>query len=66
MATPKGYSSYRGRTPGWKVLVAILLGLVILVAAGFLLLQEHLVYDDSGLPRLELPWGDDPAASSSQ
>ena len=59
MATPRGYSSYRGRTPKWKILTAVLLILVILLAVGYLVVQEHLVYDDSGIPHLDLPgWKD--------
>ena len=55
MATPKGYSSYRGRFPKWKIVVTIILILVILAAAGFLLLQRYLVYDGSGLPHFQFP-----------
>lgn len=56
MAGAKGYSSYRGRVPRWKILAAVLLVLVILAAVVVLLLQRHIVYDETGTPHLELPW----------
>lgn len=56
MAGAKGYSSYRGRGPRWKILVAVLLVLVILAAAVVLLFQRYVVYDETGTPHLELPW----------
>lgn len=64
MATPRGYSSYRGRTPRWKILLIILLLLVIAAAVFFLVIQKYLVYDASGRPYLELP-SQETAASSS-
>lgn len=56
MALVRGYSSYRGREPWWKKLVAVLLILVILAAAAIIFLQNHVVYDDAGRARIELPW----------
>ena len=32
MAGPRGYSSYRGRTPRWKIAAAVVLILVLLVS----------------------------------
>lgn len=64
MSTPRGYSSYRGRKMLWKILIAILLVAVILAAAGFLLLQKYLVYDENGRPHLQLP-ADSAAAESA-
>lgn len=55
MAGSRGYRNYRGRTPKWKTALAAVLVLVILVAAGFIVLQEHLVYDEAGIPHLRLP-----------
>lgn len=55
MATPKGYYSYRGRFPKWKIVVIIILILVIAAAAGFIFLQRYLVYDGSGFPRFQFP-----------
>ena len=54
MAT-RGYSGYEGRKSPWKIVAAILLVLVILAAAGVLVLQRYLVYDASGTPHLRLP-----------
>ena len=54
MAT-RGYSGYKGRKSPWKIVAAILLVLVILAAAGVLMLQKYLVYDASGTPHLRLP-----------
>ena len=54
MAT-RGYSGYKGRKSPWKIVAAILLVLVILAAAGVLVLQKYLVYDASGPPHLRLP-----------
>lgn len=55
MATPKGYSSYRGKMPRWKIFVIILLIVVILAAVGFLVMQKYLVYDGSGIPHFQIP-----------
>lgn len=55
MATPKGYSSYRGRRSLIRAITAVVLTLVILAAVGFLVLQKYLVYDDSGKPHFQLP-----------
>ena len=55
MTRSRGYHSYRGRTPKWKVVLALVLVLVILGAVGFMVLQEHIVYDGTGTPHLRLP-----------
>ncbi len=65
MAGPRGYNSYRGKTPIGKIILAIVLVLVILAAVAFLLLQKYIVYDDSGKPRLELPQSQETPSSSS-
>ena len=52
-----GYSRYRGRTPKWKIGLAVVLVLVILASGWLILLQKYLVYDDNGQARLEMPWG---------
>lgn len=56
MAGSKGYYSYRGRTPKWKIFLGLLLVLVILAALFALALQQYVVYDESGRPHIELPW----------
>ncbi|MDD3346367.1 putative glycoside hydrolase [Oscillibacter sp.] len=55
MAGSRGYHSYHGRTPKWKIALAVLLVLVILAAVGVIALQEHVVYDETGTPHLRLP-----------
>ena len=56
MVATKGYSSYRGRGPKWKILLAILLVLVIAVAASVIYLQQFLVYGADGSRQIRLPW----------
>ena len=56
MVGTKGYSSYRGRGPKWKILLAILLVLVIAVAASVIYLQQFLVYGADGSRQSRLPW----------
>lgn len=59
MARNRGYNNYRGRRSKGKAALAVLLVLVILAAAAVLLLQRHIVYDETGTPRLEVPWVQD-------
>lgn len=56
MVGTKGYSSYRGRGPRWKILLAILLVLVIAVAASVIYLQQFIVYSADGSRQIRLPW----------
>ncbi len=56
MVGTKGYSSYRGRGPKWKILLAILLVLVIVVASSVIYLQQFLVYGADGSRQIRLPW----------
>jgi len=67
MSGPKGYSSYRGRGPRWKIAVIVVLVLVIAAAAAVIFLQKYIVYDDSGTPHLQLPekQTEEPAASGA-
>lgn len=55
MAT-KGYNSYHGRTPLWKKILIVVLVLLLLGGGAFLYCQNHLVYDENGQVRLELPF----------
>ena len=55
MAGPRGYHSYRGRSPKWKIVLAVLLVLVILGSVGFMMVQERIVYDETGTPHLMVP-----------
>lgn len=61
----RNYSNYRGRQSLGKVLLAVVLILVILAAAGFMVLQRYMVYDANGDLRLELPGRGSGSASSS-
>ena len=65
MAGPRGYSSYRGKSARGKIALAVLLVLVIVGAAAVIRLQKYVVYDDSGRPRLELPWSSSQSAGSA-
>jgi len=58
---PKNYyRNYRGRRTKGKAALATLLVLVILVAVVVILLQRHIVYDETGAPRLDVPWQEEP------
>ncbi|WP_295737931.1 putative glycoside hydrolase [uncultured Oscillibacter sp.] len=56
MAGAKGYSSYRGRGPRWKILLAVVLVVVIAVALSVVYLGEHVVYSADGRRQIVLPW----------
>ena len=56
MAKVRGYSSYRGRGPMWKVIAAAFLAAVIMASLGVFLLQQNIVYDTGGNARLVFPW----------
>lgn len=56
MVGAKGYSSYRGRGPRWKILLAIVLVAVIAVAISVIYLGEHVVYSSDGRRQIVLPW----------
>ena len=56
MVGTKGYSSYRGRGPRWKILLAFVLVRVIAVAASVIYLQQFLVYGADGSRQIRLPW----------
>ena len=52
----RGYSSYHGRRSGGKIALVAVLLVVFLLAAGYLVLQDFIVYDSDGSVRLELPF----------
>ena len=56
MAGSRGYRSYRGKGSKKKMVLAVILLLVILAALAVALMQKHIVYDNAGAPRLEVPW----------
>lgn len=64
MAT-KGYQSYRGRMPGWKKLLILILVIILLCAGAFLVLQPDQIFDADG-SRFQLPLvGENDVAPSS-
>ena len=52
----RGYHSYRGRGGRGRVLLAVVLALILLLALGFLFLQDFMVYDSQGNMTLDLPF----------
>ena len=55
------YRHYRGRRTKGKVALAVLLVLVILAALVVIRIQQNVVYDETGAPRLDVPWREEPA-----
>ena len=47
---------YRGKANMAKIALAAFLVLVILLAVGVIWMQQNVVYDETGMPRIELPW----------
>ena len=66
MAGARGYHNYRGRRSKGKIFLAVLLILVILAAVVVMLLQKHIVYDETGMPQLEIPWGQDETGEETE
>ena len=66
MAMSRGYRNYRGRRSKGKIALAVLLVLVILAAAAVMFLQQNIVYDKTGTPRLEVPWQKEPAVEEEE
>ena len=64
MTAPRGYNRYRGRSPLWKKVVAVLLILVIILAVAFMVLQDRVFYDDTGTPHLPRPAGQEETSGS--
>ena len=60
MAYSRGYNSYRGRTPRWRIVLMALLVVVILAAVAVMALSRYIVYDEEGTPQMELPWQEEP------
>lgn len=54
------YRGYRGRRSKGKAALAVLLLLVIVAAVVVILLQRNIVYDETGAPRLDVPWKEEP------
>lgn len=55
------YRHYRGRRTKGKVALAVLMVLVILAALMVIRMQRHVVYDETGAPRLDVPWQEETA-----
>ena len=60
MAYSRGYNSYRGRTPRWRIALMALLAIVILAAVAVMALSRYIVYDEEGTLQMELPWQEEP------
>lgn len=54
--TTKGYSSYHGRMSGRKIALIVVLALVLVGAVAYLVLQNYVVYDESGNAKIEVPF----------
>ena len=52
MAYSRGYNSYRGRTPKWRIALMALLVVVILAAVAVMALSRFIVYDEEGTPQM--------------
>ncbi len=52
----RGYTGYRGRRPGGKRWLILVLVLILLAACASLLAQRYIVYDMDGSYHFELPW----------
>lgn len=48
MRANRGYHSYRGRPRAGKILLVVLLVLLLLLSGGYLVLQDHIVYESDG------------------
>lgn len=66
MAYSRGYHSYRGRTPRWRIALMVLLVVVILAAVAVMALSRYIVYDEEGRLRMELPWQEESAEETPE
>ena len=62
----KGYHNYRGRGRRQKRLLAVVLVLVILAAVAYLVIQNYIVYDDTGKAHIEWPFRKDEPQPDTQ
>lgn len=51
-----GYNRYRGRTSKGKIALVVVMVLLLIVSAGYLILQEHIVYESDGTISLDFPF----------
>ena len=61
-----GYRNYRGRSPKWNILLAVVLVLVIAASATVLGLQRFVVYDETGTPHFLLPQSSESAQAEHE
>lgn len=69
MANRRGYYNYhhyRGKANKAKIALAVFLVLVILAAVAVILMQQNVVYDETGTPHIELPWKESAAAAETE
>ena len=52
----KGYQNYHGKKNGKRILLAVILAVVLVLAAAFLILQDYIVYESDGSITLDLPF----------
>lgn len=60
----RGYTGYRGRRNGTKLLT-VLLVLILVLACGFLFAQRYIVYEADGSFRFALPWREEQAQNEN-
>ena len=60
----RGYQNYHGKRSGRRLLLVALLVLVVLLCAGYLVLQNYIVYESDGSVTLDLPFLQRDAAPS--
>ena len=62
----KGYNSYRGRTSKGKIALVVVLILLLLLSGGYLILQDHIIYESDGSISLDFPFlnREDPPADN--
>ena len=61
-----GYRNYRGRSPKWRILLAVVLVLVIAASVVVLGLQRFVVYDETGTPHFLLPQSSESAQAEHE
>ncbi|MBQ7681271.1 MAG: hypothetical protein IJT31_03550 [Oscillibacter sp.] len=66
MAKVKGYTSYRGRGPLWKLVLTVLLLAVILASLAVVLLQRNIVVESDGTRQVRFPWQEEANAGAAE
>ena len=60
----KGYTSYRGRGPLWKLVLTVFLLAVILASLAVVLLQRNIVVESDGTRQVHFPWQEEANAGT--